>query len=599
MKPESVFSAIETSKKLIASYKKAYGENAEPNASYKIRISPKTQEELLALIAILTLNEIKLDAIDVHAPFITSKMTNKNPSSGYILRSLNYTLEHCQSEAMKAYDRGALSQPSPNKEGAVSSRSADATRTNSRSPNTSQASESTLSASSSFSTLSQSSLEFSDIEKSWKKLNFENFDIKRLQDKWFTLLMGETVEDWTAHIKETLSTLDAQTAEGLRSDVLSLSLYMEKAKKTLSNTQQWLEAFETTEEKTSASQQFFRAKRTLWENQWNHAATGGWSAALSESNEFLEQLTQLKAAIMQYSPSLSSGLSIEPSASSTVSRTSDKDKAIKHSDVASVIHQRQGALLGQLTKKLSERRIEAEPEVKNEEVYPSSFMRQALSQPSTSPILIQKREIHNAQQCISETEALKQVKIKIPLEMDLENNSSSLLLSEAYVKSSKQKARLFYWTESSEHGQMEMGLRFAKDTLSTTGALSTSLDEKRAQALGVLDMISHLLIQMRSTGQEPSYEKRIEIQSSGNINELNFIRQALLALDVPPNAIHIHCENAKRKTTLEDSRFIQSLGENATQIIEQVKRYISHKVAENATQEQLTSSRSFQEPIIH
>lgn len=242
MKPESVFSAIETSKKLIASYKKAYGENAEPNASYKIRISPKTQEELLALIAILTLNEIKLDAIDVHAPFITSKMTNKNPSSSYILRSLIYTLEHCQNEAMKAYDRAPVSQPSLSKESAVSSSSADATRANSLSPNTSEASESTLSASSSFSTLSQSSYESSDIEKSWRKLNFENFDIKRLQDKWFTLLMGETVEDWTAHIKETLSTLDAQTAEGLRSDVLSLSLYMEKAKKTLSNTQKWFEA---------------------------------------------------------------------------------------------------------------------------------------------------------------------------------------------------------------------------------------------------------------------------------------------------------------------------------------------------------------------
>jgi hypothetical protein len=259
MKPESVEAAIKVARRLIANYQMQQGNHNLPSSSYKIHISPKTQEELLALVAVLSLNEIKIDTIDIDAPFITSRMQQSTTVSN-ILRELNYTLERCQSDAIKAYNKICNPDNTYNKDELSS---------------------------------------FSSIEESWKTLHFENFDIKRLKKKWNTVLIGEKVEDWTAHLKEILNNLDPNTTQALRSDVLSLYLYLEKAQKVLTATQKWLHTFEITQSKIPLNRSILEAKKAQWQEQWNDSETGGWSVILSDSSEFLEYLTKLKVAITQ------------------------------------------------------------------------------------------------------------------------------------------------------------------------------------------------------------------------------------------------------------------------------------------------------------
>lgn len=259
MKPESVEDAIRVVRRLIASYKRLHGNHKEPSSLSKICISPKNQEELLALIAVLLLNEIKIEAINVDAPFTTSGI-KKSKTTLDILKELNYTPELCQSEAIKAYNKICHPNSSYHKEEFSSPQS---------------------------------------IEESWKKLHFENFDIQRLKEKWPSLLIGETVENWTTHLKKALNNIEPHTAQTLRSDILSLYLYLEKAQKTLIATQKWLSTFEITQSKTPLSQNILKEKKAQWRKQWNDSETGGWSVIFSDSSEFLEYLSKLKAAIIQ------------------------------------------------------------------------------------------------------------------------------------------------------------------------------------------------------------------------------------------------------------------------------------------------------------
>ena len=439
----------------------------------------------------------------------------------------------------------------------------------------------------------------------FKKLNLENCHTTFLQTRWPTLLpTGNNIHDWTLQLQkelEKISTPDPSSnytnAESIRIDVISILRYIKIVEDNFKQARELLNNFEATlnsvplNERDAAWKNYqyhLALAKNSFNKQWNNHSSKSWSAIFSDSatsqttsKTFYQCIEDLNSAIQKIMQDAVTNTrqNLETQSASLLS-TSHRTSLITSSTNAAL---KEG--FGSVLKQLSEKGLKkvAAIETTPDKLHDSPFM--PLIFPSTnlssSNIIMRKREIFDAEKRASELTALSTVKIAAPLSHTLQPSialSSSMMLSETCLRltassagAPAQEKRLFHSTDLSQGNRLEIGMRFSKDTLTKGVEKYSTPDEKKAQALGVLDAASQWLIKAGENFFSPG--NKIEI--TGPIhNELTYLREAFISLGIDRTAIAEVCTNPRNKPSLPEGRFLSDLGDNAEEIIQKTKEYI-------------------------